>query len=437
MFERFVPILVLCMVITSVQIADPSWGAGLVGARFSGEWGEMPVDRDKDGLFEELVIEVTVDVFEAGSYGVFGSIDDGLVHGSSGLIALPAGEHTIDVPFSGADIITMRPEGSLEITLQLYSSDPGSAVRTLDISTRDSYDPDGFERGSDYPGTSVTLESGEVLIRTPKVEIRLNTSRPLLSFMYPGEEDTRAALECLELIAFSDSDNNGYYSEGDDVRYSVDLSRDVDWNMEMDLRSGYRLDLRGIAPMSMEGSPEVKAWASVTITLDSSSIQPPGSFQKFDIAIELLQMIDADGLSVVQELRDESGGHTFAYTESGPASQMERTLSLEDPSGAVNGLFRWTDAILIGSSKADTPTKAHSQYSIGEGKAEVVFSYPLMNDTLFVYHDPTVGMDPDYAPDVVHRDPFMSNRPVGMGIGLIIGLALVLGAVAAARFRRR
>lgn len=427
---------VLALVLAAALLLPGARGAELVGAEFTGEWTESTVDEDRDGSFEELVIVVGVNVYEAGAYGVYGSIEGGVVHGSSGLVNLPSGEGEVPVQFSGADIITMRPEGTYRVDMQLYSSDPGSPVRTLSFDTWSDYDPDDFERGSDYPWTSATVEGDSVVIKNPRVEIRLNATRPLLSFSYPGHEETRASLEVVRLTAFDDEDGDGMYDQGDQVRYSSDLTRDVDWKMEMDLRSGYRIDLHGIAPLRMAGSPDVTAWASLTIRFDSSSIQPPGNSQKFDISIELLQRLDADGLCIFQELRDESGGHTFSYGESGVPSNPERTISLYDGKGAVNGIYSWNDALLVGPGSADTPAMGKSGYSIGEGRAEVAFSYPLGNDTMFVYHDPIVGIDPGYAPVITNDDTFMSNRPLWMAIGIVLGLAVVMGAVAAARFRR-
>jgi hypothetical protein len=436
MIVKGVASAVLALAMAAVLLIPGPRGAELVGAEFTGEWEESTVDEDRDGAFEELVIVVFVNVFEAGAYGVYGSIDGGIVHGSSGLVNLPAGRGGIQVPFSGADIMTMRPEGSYAVELQLYSSDPRSPVRTLSFDTRSDYDPDRFERGSDYPWTSATVEGGSVVIKNPRVEIRLNATRPVMSFSYPGQEATRASLEVVRLLAFDDADGDGMYGQGDQVRYSSDLARDVDWKMEMDLRSGYRIDLHGIAPLRMVGSPEVTAWASLTIRFDSSSILPPGSSQKFDISIELLQRLDADGLCILQELRDDSGGHTFYYSESGAPTNPERTLSLYDGEGTVNGIYSWNDALLIGPGKADTPAMGKSSYDIGEGKAGIAFTYPLNNDTMFVFHDPIVGIDPDYVPADTSRDDFMTNRPLWMAMGLVFGLTVVLGAVAAARFRR-
>jgi hypothetical protein len=220
------------------------------------------------------------------------------------------------------------------------------------------------------------------------------------------------------------------------VKYSCDLARDVDWRTEMDLRSGYRIDLSGDAPLRMAGSPEVTAWSSVTIRFDSSSIRPPGSAQKFDISIELMQPLDADGLCIVQEFRDWGAGRTFSYEEEGGQTDPQRTLTLVDDEGTATALYSWSDAILIGDDVPDTPSHAVSGYALSPGMAEVLFSYPLKNGTMAVYHDPTVGMDPDFIPDQDVVSDFMTNRPLGMALGIVIGLALVLGAVAAVRFRR-
>lgn len=408
---------------------------GTIEADFSGTWTETLEDRDGDGLAEALVIGVDIDVYVPGSYGIFGSVNDGEIVSNSGLVSLGLGNHRIVLKFPGADIITRGTSGQYEITLELYTSDPGSTARSREITTRESYDPADFERGEGFPGTSVTVEGPEVLINNPLVEIRINTTRPLLVFSYPGElsRTTRAALECISLVAYDDQDGNTAFDPGvDTVKYSTDLARDVDWKMNLDLSRGFRIDLQGMAPMRRTGSPSLVAWASLTITMDSTTIDPQGSSQKFDIDIELFQPLDSDGIAIVQELRDESGGHEFRYSE----DQPYRTISLVDGTGKVNGMYTWVDDILVGEYEADTPSKAFTGHELGQDRAMVVFSYPLENDTLRVFHDPRVGMDPK-MPEIRGEDPFLSNRPLLMGAGFLLGTSLVIGAIIITRLRRR
>jgi len=426
--------LVALILILILGILPGSLGQGLVGADFAGTWEESTEDRDGDGSFEGLILKVDVEVYEPGDYGIFGTIG-GLLHASSGLVSLPPGRGSIPIRFSGADMITHRPSGNLEVSLQLYTSSPDTPVRTLDLTTKVSYDPALFERGSDHPGTSITVEGSEVLINNPRVEIRLDTGSPKLTFYHPDAPDlTRASLECVRMVAFGDTNGNGAYDPGtDEDRYVTDLSRDVDWGMDLDLSAGYKVYLQGTAPMKIVGAPTASAWAAVTIALDSTAIGPQGSSQKFDISIDLLQPLDADGIAIVQEFTD-LGNHSFVYSESGLPTDPERTLSLSDGED-VHATYMWTEAILLGNATPTDPAKARSSYSISGHAATIVFSYPLTDDTLVVYHDPTVGIDPSFTYGKGKEG--LVNSPLIMALGLVLGLTLVMGGVAANRFGRR
>ena len=174
----------------------------------------------------------------------------------------------------------------------------------------------------------------------------------------------------------------------------------------------------------------------MTIALDSTAIGPLGASQKFDITIDLLQSLDADGIAIVQELRDLSGNHTFLYSESGPPSDPDRSLSMMAEDGSTHGIYLWTDSILYGNQTPVTPGNAVSSYSVGSTAATVIFSYPLNEGTLSIYHDPTVGIDPGFRFEGPGKSG-LENSPLLMAIGIVVGLTVVLGAVAVNRFRRR
>lgn len=107
-------------------------------SRLSGIYQEEPIDRDGNGLVDELLIGVGVTVSDSAEYRVFGVLTDvrGNRHEASETIILTPGSHMVRLAFKGSDIYRNGVKGPYELTVvRLAEDDTGTlALLPLDVS---------------------------------------------------------------------------------------------------------------------------------------------------------------------------------------------------------------------------------------------------------------------------------------------------------------
>ncbi len=427
---RSAMVLLIAFLITlTILIPIFGTGQGSTPISFEGTIVETLEDSDDDGLAEYLVLTVTVDVFEGGSYGLYGSMFDDNSVSNPGLEVLDIGEHVMELRFSGGEISQYGVKGHYQIELQLYSKDSEIDPVVKEIVTKETYDPEEFEAPEGSGKVTVSLRGDKVFIVGDVMTVSINQTKPQLMFYYTN--DTKmgsiSSLTYTTIQAHLDSDSDGDWDPSiDQKKYEGDLTA-VDWTLDLDISSGYDISLYGVVQLRLVGSTTVAAWAKVTFRISSSMMREEDVTQKFDIDIDLWQPLDADFISVMHVLKDESGIRTI---EDGPE---EGTL---DPDNFIlrvigekgtEGIYSWTEDITVGSVVLDTDTQAQSSFEIMDNEVEIRFTYPLAGDVQLIHHDPTVGMDPDHIPEINEESRFVADNPLIMLIGLLIGI-LVVGA---------
>jgi len=110
---------------------------------------ERLADDDGDGLADELVLTVTVEVREPGAYQVSAGLDDSermRVGAAGGPVSLAAGRQTIELVFAGSTIFAFRHSGPYRL-VQLSIADPSAAVVAFaaDMGATRDYDYRQFE----------------------------------------------------------------------------------------------------------------------------------------------------------------------------------------------------------------------------------------------------------------------------------------------------
>jgi len=441
MMRRIAPGAFLLLLILSMMGPNVISQTGTI-ISFNGEISEELQDSDDNGLAEYLKVIVPVTVFQPGSFGLYGTIGDGEVNANTGLVSLSAGENVMTLLIPGNYLRNYVFSGQYVIEVQIFSDDKDDTGISTVYQTSGSYSGELFETPDEGHRTSVDIGDTEVVIRSPSMEVSVNKTSPMLSFSYPGEkgDESRSTLEYLEIIAFNDIDGNGGWDPSDDDQvYRASLDGDIDWTISIDLSSGYQISLRGIVQLRRIDALTVSAWGVVTFTLDSESVNPEGNAQKFDIRVDLYQSLDADHIAVRHELRDDSGdqvirdGVDLTGINGLPADPY--VLVVTDLDGDVHGIYSWGELIETGPGEILTEDQAETEYTIGDGSAEIWFSYPLDEDTLHIYHDPTVGVDPRHIPGPTDDEDFLVNRPLVMAGGILIGIFLVGGSIIIRFFR--
>jgi hypothetical protein len=131
------------------------------GAQFSSPHSDHGLDIDGDSYFDFLVVEVKVDVQEAGEYSVRGSLPfSGF---TSSTATLGVGIQTVELRFLGGSIRYSDTNGPYSIWLRLYDADDNQlgeedyhtqAYSYLDFETQGELCPPYSDHGSDVNGDS-------------------------------------------------------------------------------------------------------------------------------------------------------------------------------------------------------------------------------------------------------------------------------------------
>ena len=245
---------------------------------FEGTIVETLEDSDEDGLAEYLVLLVTVDVFEGGSYGLYGSMFNEQSVSNPGLEVLDIGEHVMELRFSGGEISQYGVKGHYEIDLQLYSTDSETDPVVKEIITKDIYDPENFEAPEGSGKVTVSLQGDKVFIVGEVMTVSINQTQPQLMFYYTDDSKmgSLSSLTYTTIQAHEDSDSNSEWDPSiDQKKYEGDLTT-VDWTLDLDISSGYDISLYGVVQLRLIGTPTIAAWAKVTpFSIRRAATAPP------------------------------------------------------------------------------------------------------------------------------------------------------------------
>jgi PKD repeat protein len=104
-------------------------------SRLNGTFSDTGDDTDSDGLFNDLVVEVGMDVTETRSYRMLGELADAngtLIATATALANLNAGAGTVSLRFDGASIYKHGADGPYLLRVVRVAEDDGSAILPLD-----------------------------------------------------------------------------------------------------------------------------------------------------------------------------------------------------------------------------------------------------------------------------------------------------------------
>jgi hypothetical protein len=97
-----------------------------VGAMFAPPHSDYGDDSEPDGLYDYLVVDVSVDVLFDGTYYIYADLYDSVgsyIAGSSAANYLPAGSYIVSFYFDGPTIFAFGTDGAYSVDLYLYDQD--------------------------------------------------------------------------------------------------------------------------------------------------------------------------------------------------------------------------------------------------------------------------------------------------------------------------
>ncbi len=425
--------LLLLMLVPS---APPAGSQDTVKIALGRLVSEDVLDRDGDGIYEYLLMNVELIVYVPGSYGLHGELGEDM-RANAGPFDLGIGSHIIELRFPGGPISRSQMDGKVNLHVDAYSRDPEMETRSRDYMSVNEYSHTDFEPPSDGAGTEVSIVGDEIVLEGPLMEVRMNRTRPVLTFSYSGRASSisRASVSYLELAAFEDTNGNGILdADADTEKYHTDLE-DVNWEIETDFSGGYNIVLYGILDLKLAGTGDTVGWARMTFSLSSEHMEVEPPSQKFDIDLDLWQPLDADFLGVRHVLKDETGKLSTEIA-SGEGGDGEYSITLKKEGKRPYGSYSWREDIMVGAGEADTPSRAASIVHPLEGGAEIWFVYPLQDDARLIHHDPTLSMDPN-MPAVGGEERFLGNSPAVMLGGVALGILMVAATLVLREIRMR
>lgn len=400
-----------------------------------GDITHQKLDEDNDGLYEYLVLKVELNIFEPGLYGLHGDLGYGIT-ANNGPLEMDIGENILELRFSGGAVARSFIVGTMTVDIEAYSRDTQVGSRKITYSPGEVLEPKEFEPPAGGMGTEVRIIGQEVVLESPKMEVRMNMSSPELTFSYPGEvgQDKSSTVKYLEIIAFNDLDDDGIWDPGtDELKYSADLD-DVVWELETDFTRGYDISLFGVIQLRLAGTSTVAGWARMTFGLSSEymTLEPPS--QKFDIDLDLWQQLDADHISVRHVFSDDSG--RFQLVQGTDEETGDSTITVMKDGKRAYGTYSWTEQIEVGELIPEEASRAVTWLEIDGSSASVWFSYPVGNSTRLIHHDPRVSMDPK-VPQTEETDDFLGNSPLVMILGTMAGLLIVGGTLFLRKYKQK
>jgi len=437
---------------------------------------DFAVDVDNDTLFEQLDVEVTVDVTVAGTYTVVCRLTY-LSGGTTRTVAteyvdamLQQGNNTVELSFDSAPIFASTHSGSFQLALQTTKLDWVEQWSTATATKF--YDYRDFEAPNNPPpvppdAPRVELDLHYVNVTTTVFQVFVNRTSPEVVYRY---REPRPALPDFivrfsRIVLFAD-DGDGYY-DGEDAVASADLASSP-WALTNIKVSGPQVtfDLRATLPVQVGG-----AFHPVNVTFDfmvtnGSGMAPDGvgfirghaAELKVGVLMELPDAFPgATAIALEAKCQDTLRNHDFLvegptgfelYPAKNSTAYMQvpdipgreaSVVGMVDSNDVEHGFFGWlTSATETGAAAQDAATvPVVASMRVNQGRLEVLLSYPYGTDVVTVFHDPSVGVLPDNLPALPPVPPPEEEEQPNIYVwmfAVIVGAAiLVLSVYARAR----
>jgi hypothetical protein len=391
---------------------------------------DNPVDTDKSGLFNELVIEVKLEVTQEGAYTILAVVSVDASGNTYNIDApkvdpwLVEGENVVELVVPSENIYRTGRSGPFKVDIEVQKWDYYRKWNIIHITGY--YEHIRFqapENPPPIPPDAPIVEAGpnSINISTDEFQVFVNRSSPVIVFRY---RDTDPAipdfvLTYYRLILFNDDGNHIF--DGEDPVATV-LLTNYPWASDNIEVSGpvVSFDLTARVPIPV-GPGFVSADITLTFTVTNGTVtDPEGSgFIRGDaseLKVDILFQPDgsitgADRLAFEFRVRDTLGTHGFIVEEPTgykhyprteetgflPVPQLPSTTHTQV--GLVNDNLVWH--AFVGWQDMAEETKVDGtgpflvdvggSFRVRSGQLELYNSYTFSDDLATLNHDPSVG----------------------------------------------
>ncbi len=429
---------------------------------------DYPVDSDRTGLYNELIIEITMDVTQEGGYTVTCvlSVD---ASGNTYVIDtytdnhwLVEGTNTVSVPFPSEAIYRRGHSGAFRADIEVQKTDFNDRWEITHLTRF--YDHNLFqapENPPPVPPDAPIVEAGpnSINITTDEFQAYVNRTSPVVVFRYRNVDPRTPdfVLTYYRLILFDD-DGNRFYN-GEDPSATV-LLANYPWapgNIEVK-GPAVSFDLMARIPIPV-GPGFVSADITLVFTITNGTVADPDSSGfvrgdaselKVDVLFEPEEAIPgADHLAFEFRVKDTLGTYDFLIEEAVGFQLYPRTeetgflrvpilpLASHSVVGMVNdnmvmhAFVGWQNLAEEAWSDQQGPllVDVGGSFRVRGGQLELYNAYPFSEDLVSLDHDPSVGTvsenrPPAPPPEKPPEEP--TPNPYVFWFAMIAGAVIIL-----------
>jgi hypothetical protein len=430
MSRKLAAVIALIMVLPALAMAVGPAGGQLPPELTFSSIRDYVLDTNNNTLFDQLVIEIVVEVSQEGTYTV---VSDLSVEVSGGTISISTifrdvhweiGTNSVEMVFASEDIYRASSSGVFKVDIEVQKFDyafPWTVVKLTNF-----YDHRTFEAEENPPpvppdAPKVEFDVEFVNISTEVFQVFVNRTSPVIIYSYrehrPGMPDFVVTFQ--RLIFFTDDGDNIY--DGEEVAASVVLTN-YPWafmNVEV---SGPKVsfDLKARVPITTNDG---FAAADVTFTCivtngsvsnsESSSFVQGSSELKMDINIEMEDaVVDADHMAVEASVRDTLGSHSYLMEGPSGFKLQSRTnetgyqsvprlpaahhtkIGLVDENVVEHAFIGWVNTAKETWNTETGPldVEVGASFRVIGGALELLMAFPYSPWLVTLNHDPSVGV---------------------------------------------
>ncbi len=458
-------VLLMLLLPAFALLAAPSEGQ-IVEVDFTKIW-DYGLDTDDNGLFNELVIEVTMNVTHTGNYTIYCTLFVE-VSGNDIRISYVVEDpvkmfedrsNMVNMVIPSEDIYDTKISGVYRADIEVWPhDDPGNWPVTHYTKW---YDYRQFESGQGPPvkppePPDIGDDEDYINITTSAFQVFVNRTSPKVVYRYLEERpDLPEFMVTYSWLIFFDDDGDRIY-DGDTIVASV-LLTNYPWVVGNIVVSGPKVtfDLKTVVTIPV-GEIFVSAplWLTFTVTNgtvldpeDSPWIRGDAAELKVDFRMDLDEAIPgADHVCLGSEVTDSLGNQDFMVEE--PVgyrlypSNVETTYlpvprmpgTKETVVGQVSENLVWLAYQGWMNSAEETMqgkediilVDVRGSFRIKGGQMELFMTYPYHEDLEMLYHDPSLGIIQENLPQA--PPPVFPEEEPDPNIYVFL-FALIAGAV--------
>ena len=353
-----------------------------------------------------------------------------------------AGVHEVILRFDGTDIYNSAKNGPYAIEIIIYDESYSVADKTVHTTAKYSYE-DFNPTTAFEPSTNneLSVVNNTIKLTTDTFVAVIYELTPQIVFYYKSDngETAKFKITYSKVLCFYDKNGDTKYEE-DELKYWGDL-KTSHWSSPKELFENFNnfefsvqtiVELLDNAGNTIDTKLELEFHYS---SLTKSKNAEAG--RKFDINIKVLgsPLNDVSHISLEHILEAEIGTYEFLSVQ---GSSYDK-ISFMTNANKEQGYYGWDKSILRTekNGQSDKFVSNNIQQTTEESKIRLYLNYPYSMDTLELFHDPEVGVNPENEPREKNIEPNIISHNRWFIIYLAVALVVATVMIGNVYFQKR